>query len=79
MKRTTLALGDDLLRELKRRAAERGLSVQALANDLLRKAMTATSDASEFELRLPPAWAAELQPGVDIADRDTLFDLMDGR
>jgi len=33
---------------------------------------------SPFRLKLA-GWKAEEQPGVDIADRDRLFDLMDGR
>ena len=77
MKRTTLALDDDLLATLKRRAAEQGTTLQAVVNDVLRHAITAKR-AGRFVLRLR-GWKAEEQPGVDITDRDKLFDLMNGR
>lgn len=77
MKRTTLALDDDLLRALKRRAAELGTTLQAVVNDALRHAL-ARQPRGKFQLRLE-GWSADLQPGVDLMDRDKLFDLMDGR
>jgi plasmid stability protein len=79
MKRTTLAIQEDVLRELKRRAAERGTTVQAVANELLRQALARPRDAKKFKLRLPAGWQAKPLPGVDIGDRDNLFDLMNGR
>jgi plasmid stability protein len=77
MKRTTLALDDDLLRALKRRAAEEGTTLQAVVNDVLRQAIAAPRKG-KFKLRLR-GWSATLQAGVDLADRDKLFDLMNGR
>lgn len=68
---------DRLLRELKKRAAEEGRTLQAVANDLLRQAF-AMPEREEFSLRLQ-GWEAGEQPGVDILDRDKLFDLMNGR
>ncbi len=76
MKRTTLALDDELLRQLKKRAAENGTTLQALANDLLRQAVARAARCSDFKLALL-GWEAEEQPGVDILDRDSLYDLMD--
>ena len=67
----------DLLRQLKRRAAEEGRTLQRVVNDLLRQAVSAPK-RSQYKLRWQ-AWDAELQPGVDLLDRDKLFDLMDGR
>ena len=77
MKRTTLALDDDLLATLKRRAAEQRTTLQAIVNDVLRHAVTAKRPGG-FKLRLR-GWKAREQPGVDITDRDKLFDLMNGR
>lgn len=77
MKRTTLALNDDLLRALKRRAAELGTTLQAVVNDALRQAL-ASPPRGKFQLRVK-GWSADLQPGVDLMDRDKLFDLMNGR
>ena len=68
---------EDLLRQLKRRAAEEGYTLQRVVNDLLRHAMSAPK-RSPYKLRWQ-AWDAEIQPGVDLLDRDKLFDLMDGR
>jgi len=77
MARTTLTIDDQVLRELKKRASEEGRTLQAVMNDLLRGSLTARpSTPYKFRLR---GWKATEQPGVDLLDRDTLFDLMDGR
>ena len=76
MKRTTLALDDDILEELKVRAAREGRAVQQVANDLLRQGLR--SKTASYRLKLK-GWKAREQPGVDIFDRDKLFDLMNGR
>lgn len=78
MKRTTLTIDEDLLRRLKASAARRGTTLAALVNDLLRQALATQSRRPEYKLDLE-GWDAEPQPGVDILDRDKLFDLMNGR
>ena len=78
MKRTTLTLDDDLLRRLKETAARQGRTMGELVNDLLRHALAATVKPGGFKLDLQ-GWEAEVQAGVDVLDRDKLFDLMDGR
>ncbi len=78
MKRTTLAIEEDLLRELKERAAREGRTLQALANELLRQAVARPERESAYRLELS-GWKARTQPGVDLLDRDKHFDLMDGR
>jgi len=77
MPRTTLDIEDRLLRELKRKAAAEGRSLQAVVNESLRRALR-PEPPPPFSLRLE-GWTAETRPGVDLFDRDTLFDLMDGR
>ena len=77
MRRTTLSFDDGLFRLLKKQAAEEGRSFQAVATDLLRRALT-QRPAHRYEFRLQ-GWQAQEQPGVDLLDRDKLFDLMDGR
>ena len=77
MKRTTIALEEDLLRQLKMRAAEEGRSLQDLVGDLLRHGL-AKAPTKPYRLRLH-CWKAQERPGVDILDRDKLYDLMDGR
>ncbi|MDH3524349.1 MAG: hypothetical protein OES32_12265 [Acidobacteriota bacterium] len=75
MTRTTLAIEDHLLRSLKERAAREGRTLQEVANDLLRQGMAQRTGAGSYRLELE-GWEAEEQPGVDILDRDKLFDLM---
>ena len=77
MGRTTLTIDDQLLRALKKKSAEEGRTLQAVTNDLLRQALAAPGRRS-YELRLQ-GWKANEMPGVDLMDRDALFDLMNGR
>ena len=76
--RTTIALDDDLLRQLKEHAARQGKTLSAMLNDLLRHALNLQSQRETYTLTLE-GWDSQLQPGVDILDRDKLFDLMNGR
>lgn len=78
MSRTTLRLDDDLLRRLKEKAAREGTTLQALANDLLRQALARSKRSSDYVLELA-GWKAEPQPGVDLLDRNSLFDAMEDR
>ncbi len=68
---------DQILRQLKKKAAEEGRTLQEVTNELLRRALAETPKR-RFKLKLR-GWKADQQPGVDICDRDKLFDLMDGR
>lgn len=77
MTRTTLSIDDDVLRRLKETAAQRGETMGTVATELLRQAM-APARGRRHRLHLR-GWDAELLPGVDILDRDKLFDVMDGR
>jgi hypothetical protein len=77
MKRTTLKIEQSVLRQVKRIAAEEGRSLQDIANELLRRAL-ASQDRGEYSLVMN-GWDADLQPGVDVLDRDQLFDVMNGR
>ena len=77
MKRTTLTIDDHLLRQMKKKAAEEGRTLQSVANDLLRQALTSSS-RKPYRLRLR-GWKASQLPGVNLLDRDSLFDLLNGR
>jgi plasmid stability protein len=77
MARTTLMIEESLLRRLKAKAAREGRTLQSVVNDALRRGLEKT-EGRPYKLRLK-GWKAELQPGVDITDRDRLFDLLDGR
>jgi len=77
--RTTLDLNDPLLSAAKRRAAEKGMTLTAFVEDALAAALV-RSRRSAGTYRL--AWKTHegrLVPGVDVADRDRLMDVMDGR
>ena len=65
MARTTLVLDDDLFRQIKKKAAEEGRTLQAVANELLRRAL-AQPQKEPHRLKLQ-GWKAELQPGIDIS------------
>ena len=78
MARTTLRLDDDLLRRLKERAARDGTTLQSLANDLLRQALANADRSADYKLKLA-GWQADLQRGVDLLDRDSIFDVMEER
>jgi plasmid stability protein len=78
MARTTLAIEDDLLKRIKEKAAREGRTLQETANDLLKQALSAQRSRTRIKLTLR-GWKANTRAGVDLLDRDKLFDLMDGR
>ena len=76
--RTTIDIGDELLRQAKRRAADEGTPLRAVVEAALRSYLGARPRPSGYRLR----WRTEsgrVMPGVRLDDRDALFDLMDGR
>jgi Antitoxin FitA-like, ribbon-helix-helix len=77
MARTTLDIDDRILRTLKAKAAAEGRTLQAVVNEYLKRA-AARPSGPRYRLHLE-GWRADPRPGVDLFDRDKLFDLMDGR
>ncbi|MGH9525680.1 MAG: hypothetical protein ACRD2F_03320 [Terriglobales bacterium] len=80
MPRTTLMIEEVLFRQLKQRAAEQGLSFQSVANDALRQGL-APAPAVPYKLRWHTS-PGGLAPGLswdDLANREVLFDIFDGR
>jgi Arc/MetJ family transcription regulator len=76
--RTTIDINDLLFRAAKRQAAERGTSLREVVEAALRQHLGKVKAAAPYRLQ----WQTEsgrLQPGVDLTDRDALFDIMDGR
>ena len=73
--RTTLDIEDAVLRKLKEKAAREGQTLQRVANDVLRQGLARTRSGGTYRLELD-GWEADPQPGVDILDRDKLWDLM---
>ena len=77
--RTTLDLHDALVRDAKRRAAHEGRTLTAVIEDALRHYLSpARRPQKAFRLRLLTK-KGRLLPGVDLADRDSLYDRMEGR
>lgn len=76
--RTTIDLNDELMRRIKRLAADQGVTFREVVERALRSVLERKPARSGFKLR----WRTEkgrLQPGVRLDDREALFDLMDGR
>jgi hypothetical protein len=69
-----IAIEDDVLKQLEEKAAKESRTTDEVANELLRQSFEA---AKPYKLELE-GWKTELQPGVDLTDRDKLYDLMDG-
>jgi predicted transcriptional regulator len=74
MAQTTIAIDEDLLRRIEEKAARESRTAEEVANELLRKSLDA---AKPYKLELK-GWDAELQPGIDLTDRDKLYDILDG-
>ena len=76
--RTTIDLNDELMRRVKRLAADEGVTFRELVERALRGLLERKPGRKPYKLR----WRTEkgqVQPGVRLDDRDALFDLMDGR
>ena len=77
--RTTLDLDDDLLASARRRAAKQGKTLTAFVEEALAAALAPAPERGKpFRLRWKPH-RGRLLPGVDLTDRDALYDRMDGR
>ena len=75
--RTTLNLDDDLIREVKRRAADRRQTMTQVIEQALREHLVsrpAPPDGYRFDL---PTVRGRRRPGVDFTDRDALYALME--
>ena len=77
--RTTLTIDDDVMKRARKKAAEEGRPLKDVINDALRFGLEAERGPRKpyrFKLRTV---AGKTLPGVDLTDRDKLFDLMEGR
>lgn len=72
--RTTLILPDELMRELKRRAAERGETLSAVVEETLRRGLATPRTPMTVE----PLPTYDMgRPRADLADRDDLYRVME--
>ncbi len=76
--RTTIEISDELFRQAKKRAADEGAPLKEVVEEALRSYLRRRAKKKKYELK----WRTEngrILPGVRLDDRDSLFDLMDGR
>jgi hypothetical protein len=77
--RTTLDIDDHVLRQAKQLAAREGKTLTRVVEEALRERVTPPRRrAPAFRLRLLTR-KGRLIPGVNLADRDALYERMDGR
>lgn len=77
--RTTLDLEDDLIRRAKRRAADERTTLTAVIEGALQQYLAPSRPGGRpFRLKLLTKRGRPV-PGVDFADRDTLYERMEGR
>jgi hypothetical protein len=76
--RTTVRLDEDLLRQAKRLAAEKGTTLTALIDQGLREILSRGDKAPAHKrVSLPTFKGRGLQPRVDLDDTSALLDLME--
>jgi hypothetical protein len=76
--RTTIDMNDELLRLAKNRAVREGITFRQLLENALRSHLAPLAGKRTYKFQ----WRTEkgrLQAGVQLDDRDSLFDFMDGR
>jgi Family of unknown function (DUF6364) len=76
--KTTLNIDDGLLRKAKRTAAERGVTLTSIVEDALRSALGKRSHPPGDGLEWPTV-KGRRPPDVDISDRESLYEWMEGR
>ena len=77
MPRTTVDIDASVLRELKKRQLRERKTLGQLISELLAKAIESENDTTGAR---PFSWVSrDLQPRVDIKDKDALWSVLDGR
>jgi plasmid stability protein len=77
--RTTLELDDELLEAAKQRAADEGKTLDAVVEEALAATLPPRPEEPKpYKLQWKVHRGGSVLPGVDIANRDSLYDIMDG-
>jgi len=71
-----VTIDDDLLTEVKFRAARNHCSIGDVIDDALRVAFNERADQHPRRIVLPTDGGSGLQPGVDLEDKDALAELL---
>ena len=75
--RTTLTLDDDVLKAARRRARDQDRPLKDVINEALRQGLAlAETRRPPYRFKLKTV-VGKLLPGVDLTDRDKLFDLLE--
>lgn len=79
MRRTTIRLDDQLLKEAKRLAADSGTTLTAVIEESLRARLYRARDrgVARSPVRLKTSGAGGLQPGIDLDDSAALIEAME--
>jgi hypothetical protein len=75
--RTTIEILDELMLRMQQHAVEEGRSLEEIIEDAIRLYLNDPPKKSTYRLR----WTTEqgeLMPDIDLDDRSSLFDIMDG-
>jgi len=70
----TITIDEDLLKRIEEKAAKESRTAEQIANELLRSSL---NGQKPYKLELE-GWNAQLRPGVDLSDRNQMYELMDG-
>jgi hypothetical protein len=76
--RTTIEISSELFRQAKKRAADEGASLRKIIEDALRSYLSKRPSRPGYKLQWRPE-KGQLRPGVNLDDRDSLLDIMEGR
>jgi len=76
--RTTIDVNEELLRAAKRRAAQERRTLRDVLEAALRTYLGKPAVRRQYQLRWRPE-RGRLLPGVQLEDRDALWDRMEGR
>ena len=80
MGRTTIRLDDNLLKEIKRAAADSGRTLTAVIEDAVRQSLSRRqAPGRRRRVRLPTFRGRGVLPGVDLDDSSALIERMEGR
>lgn len=77
MKRATLLLDDTIYARAKALGLERGKTLKEILNELLRFALNAMATSKKKKMKLPLHRSSGPVAGVDVSDRNSLYDLLD--
>jgi len=76
MERTTVTFESGLLKKLRQLAVSKSTTISHLVNEIIWSHLFGKSKARNYRLDWHPEKGA-IQPGVDVADRDALFEIME--